>query len=160
MTQAAAQPTIVKYPRTLVVDAVVNPNAAGAPNNLGGQQVLTVPQDADFEWWWLAAFRTSFNLKVQVQESATTRYMVYSQSGNPQGQGNSAFLGIYIDLFAGLVSNNGAFPQTVPYVMPAGRNYVHSFTDLSGAANTVELAYIGYAMLQFQPGAGGGQSSS
>lgn len=151
MTQAAATPapTIVKYPRTLVVDAVVNPTGAGAPNTSGGQQVLTIPQDADFEWWWLAAFRTSSQMKVQIQEAATTRYLVYSQSGNPQGSGNAAFQGIFIDLLAGLVSNNGAFPQTVPYVMPASRNYIHSFTDLSGASNTVELAYIGYALLQF-----------
>jgi hypothetical protein len=146
---AANQPQIVKYPRTLVVDAVVNPTGAGAPNNNGGQQVLTIPQDADFEWWWLAAFRTNTAMKVQIQEAATTRYLVYSQSGNPQGSGNTAFLGMFIDLLAGLVSNNGAFPQTVPYVMPASRNYIHTFTDLSGASNTVELAYIGYALLQF-----------
>lgn len=146
---ASNQPQIVKYPRTLVVDAVVNPTGAGAPNSNGGQQVLTIPQDSDFEWWWLAAFRTSGQLKAQIQEAATTRYLVYSQSGNPQGSGNTAFLGIFIDLLAGLVSNNGAFPQTVPYLMPASRQYIHTFTDLSGASNTVELAYIGYALLQF-----------
>jgi len=33
-------------------------------------------------------------------------------------------------------------------VMPATRTYQHTFTDLSGAANTVELAYSGYALLQ------------
>lgn len=140
-----AQPQIVKYPRTLVVDAVVALNSVS-------NQILTIPQDADFEWWWLAASRTNAAMKVQVQESGTTRYLVYSQSGNPQGSGNTAFQGIFIDLLAGLVSNNGAFPQTVPYVMPASRNYIHTFTDSSGAQNTVELSYIGYALLQFNQG--------
>lgn len=153
MPKSGANPTIVKYPRTLVVDAVVNPTAAGDGTNgstAGGQQVLTIPQDADFEWWWLACFRTSNLLKVQIQEAATTRFFIYGQSGNPQSSGSNAFAGIYIDLLAGLVSNNGAFPQTVPYVMPASRTYPHTFTDYSSAANTVELVYHGYALLQFQ----------
>lgn len=143
MTKSAA-PTIVKYPRTLVVDAVVAANASQPA-------VLSIPSDADFEWWWLTAFRTNTALKVQIQESATTRYLIYSQSGNPtSGSGGSSFNGILIDLLAGLVSNNGAFPQTVPYVMPANRLYNFTFTDSSGAQNTVELGFIGYGLLQFE----------
>jgi len=46
------------------------------------------------------------------------------------------------------VANNGAFPIAVPYVMPASRSYQHAFTDSSGAQNTVQLAYHGFALLQ------------
>ena len=143
MTQQAAQPTIVKYPRALVVDAVVNPTALAAPVQNGA--LLTIPQDSDFEWWWIALFRTSAQMKINIQEAATTRYFFYNQSGQ---SGAAGFQGIFVDLWAGLVSNNGAFPQAIPYVMPAARQYPHTFTDLSGAANTVELAYHGYALLQ------------
>lgn len=144
MTQPAAPaPSIVKYPRTLVVDLVVNPGAAAPPVQNG--TLLTIPQDSDFEWWWIALFRTSGNLKVNIQETATQRSFFYNQSGQASAAG---FQGIFVDLWAGLVANNGAFPQAIPYVMPAARQYNHAFTDLSGAANTVELAYIGYALLQ------------
>ena len=141
---SASAPTTVKYPRWLVVDATVPAD---------GQQnaQLTIPTDGDFEWWWIALFSTSSLLKVQIQEMATTRYFIYPQSGNPSGAG---FNGIFVNLLAGLVSSNGAFPITVPYVMPASRIYNHSFLDSSGNPNNVEIAYSGYALLQFQSGGG------
>jgi len=138
MTQQAAQPTIVKYPRWLIVDAVVPLNASAGAN-------LQIPNDADFESWWIAAFRTDARLKVLIQETGTQRSLIYPNTGVP---GSAGFTGMFIDLLAGLVSNNGAFPITVPYVMPGSRIYAHTFTDTSGAQNTVELAYIGYALLQ------------
>lgn len=145
---AAAQSaaTIVKYPRTLVVDGVVNPIAAAAGVQL--PVALTIPQDADFEWWWLSIFRTSPQLKVQIAEGATGgRTFIYGSGGSNQLV-SGAFQGIYVDALAGLVASNGAFPMAVPFVMPAQRTYQHTFTDLSGAANTVEMCYGGYALLQ------------
>jgi hypothetical protein len=137
-TQASAPPTIVKYPRWLIVDATVGANTSSGQN-------LQIPNDADFEWWWMAAFRTSGSLKVLISEAGTQRSFIYPQ----QGVVNQAnFNGMYIDMLAGLVANNGAFPIAVPFVLPGSRLYVHTFTDSSGASNTVELAYIGYALLQ------------
>lgn len=141
--QSNPNTTIVKYPRWLVVDAVVQSATSQG-------QTLTVPTDSDFEWWWLAAFRTSALMKVLIQETGTTRYFVYPQQGQPNQAG---FSGIFIDLLAGLVANNGEFPVVVPYVMPASRSYAHQFTDTgSGAPNTVELAYMGYALLEIDSG--------
>jgi len=130
--------TIVKYPRWLVVDAVCGANAQAGAN-------LQIPNDADFEWWWISCFRTSGLMKILITESGTQRYLVYPQQG-VAGQAN--FNGMYIDQLAGLVANNGAFPIAVPFVMPGSRTYIHTFTDSSDAQNTVELAYIGYALLQ------------
>lgn len=141
---AASAGSIVKYPRVLIVDGVVNPAAAAA-----GQQLnvpLTIPGDADFEWWWIAAFRTSSNLKVAITESGSGRSFMYGTQQNPSSQG------VYIDLLAGLVASNAAFPIAVPYVMPASRTYQNLFTDLSGAANTVEIAYHGFALLHMPAG--------
>jgi hypothetical protein len=138
--------TIVKYPRSLVIDGVVNPLSAGAGVQL--PVPLTIPQDADFEWWWLSIFRTSAQLKVQIAEGATGgRTFIYGSNGSNQLQ-SGAFQGIFVDALAGLIANNGAFPMAVPFVMPSARTYQHTFTDLSGAANTVEMVYGGYALLQ------------
>jgi hypothetical protein len=136
--------SIVKYPRVLIVDGVVNPTGLAAGVTLGVP--LTVPGDADFEWWWIAAFRTSNQLKVAIAESGSGRSFMYGTTQNPSQQG------LFIDLLAGLVSNNAAFPIAVPYVMPASRTYQHNFTDLSGAANTVELTYHGFALLHMPAG--------
>ncbi len=129
---------IVKIPRVLVVDAVV-PLSSQLPS------ILTIPQDADFEWWFLAAFRTNAAMKVLITEAATQRAMIYSGS---QQSSSTVFSGVFIDNLAGLVSGNGTFPIAVPYVMPASRSYQHQFTDSSGAQNTVQLAYHGFALLQ------------
>lgn len=138
---AASTASLTKIPRWLVIDAVVNPNSLAAPQVLGVTE--NIPSDADFEWWWILASRTSGLLKVQIQElAAGSRAFVYDQSGNAAAQG------IFIDLFAGLVTNNGAMPMSIPYVMPANRKYNWLFTDLSGAANTVEVALNGYALIQ------------
>lgn len=134
----APQVQIVKTPRVLIVDAVVTASAALFP----GQ--LSIPNDADFEWWWLAILRTSNLLKVLIQETATQRPLIFS--GSPLQPG--AFLGVFVDNLAGLVSNNGQFPIAVPYVMPASRTYAHQFSDLSGAQNTVQVAYHGFALLE------------
>lgn len=136
---ATASGGIVKIPRVLVVDAVVAANAQLTP------ALLTIPQDADFEWWWLAIFRTSGSLKLLLAEAGTQRQLIYS--GSQLAQANQ-FLGMFVDNLAGLVANNGAFPIAVPYVMPASRTYTHQFTDSSGAPNTVEMAYHGFALLQ------------
>ena len=128
---------IVKVPRVLLVDAVVTASAVLFP----GQ--LSIPNDADFEWWWLAIQRTSALLKVLISESATQRPFIFS--GSPLQPGT--FSGVFVDNLAGLVSNNGMFPIAVPYVMPAARSYPHQFTDLSAAQNTVQVAYHGFALI-------------
>jgi hypothetical protein len=135
---AATASGIVKIPRVLVVDAVVALNATL-------NSILTIPQDADFEWWFLAAFRTNSLMKVLITEAATQRAMIYSGS---QQSSSTVFNGVLIDNLAGLVSSNGAFPVAVPYVMPASRAYQHAFTDSSGSQNTVQLVYHGFALLQ------------
>jgi len=128
---------ILKVPRIHVVDAVVALNAAL-------DVVLQIQADADFEWWFLSIFRTNGLLKALIAEAGSgNRQFVYS--GNPQAQ---SFQGILVDNLAGLVANNGALPIAVPYVMPAGRTYTHHFTDSSGAQNTVQFAYHGFALLK------------
>jgi hypothetical protein len=134
-----ATPSIIKIPRVFVVDAVVNGNANLTP------AVLTILQDADFEWWWMAISRTDARLKMLLTEAATSRDMIYS--GSQQGAGTQ-FLGVNVDNLAGTVAGNGAFPVAVPYVMPASRQYTHRFSDSSGAQNTVEVVYHGFALLQ------------
>jgi len=129
---------IVKVPRVLIVDVVVAASATLTPG------ALSIPNDADFEWWWLSIFRTDPRLKVLITESATQRPFIYS--GSPQTPGG--FLGVFVDNLAGLVSSNGEFPIAVPYVMPASRSYQHQFSDLSAAQNTVQVAYHGFALLQ------------
>ena len=135
---AATASGIVKIPRVILVDAVV-------PLNSQLPSVLTIPQDADFEWWFLAAFRTDSRMKLLITEAATTRQMIFSGS---QQSSSTVFNGVFIDNLAGLIASNGAFPIAVPYVMPASRSYQHAFTDSSGAQNTVQLAYHGFALLQ------------
>jgi hypothetical protein len=129
---------ILKVPRAIILDIVVPASAQIFP------AAFQVPNDADFEWWFTSLFRTSNLLKLLITETATgQRALILSAS--PQQA--TAFQGILVDNFAGLVSLNGAFPQAVPYIMPAARAYPHQFTDSSGAANTVQIAYHGYALM-------------
>jgi hypothetical protein len=134
---AVAASGILKIPRIHIVDSIVALNAST-------DVVLQVQGDADFEWWFLSIFRTAAAMKALIAEAgAGNRQFIYS--GNPQAQ---AFQGILVDNLAGLVANNGALPIAVPYVMPAGRTYTHHFTDSSGAQNTVQFAYHGFALLK------------
>jgi hypothetical protein len=130
---------IVKIPRVLVVDVVVAASGQLVP------AILTIPQDADFEWWWLAIFRTSGLLKLLLTEAGTQKQLIYSGSQLSQA---GQFLGAFVDNLAGLVSGNGAFPIAIPYVMPASRSYTHQFTDSSAAPNTVQMVYHGFALLK------------
>jgi hypothetical protein len=134
---SATAPQIVKIPRLLVVDAVVTASAVLFP------ALLTIPADADFEWWWLAISRTSALLKLLLEESGTGRKMIFPGSQLTTGQ----FLGVNVDNLAGTVASNGSFPIAVPYVMPASRAYTHQFSDTSAAPNTVEVVYHGFALL-------------
>lgn len=134
----ATAPQIVKIPRVLVVDAAVTANAVFFP------ALLTIPQDADFEWWWLAISRTSGLLKLMLTESGTSRQMIFSGSQLAAG---TQFQGVNVDNLAGTVAGNGSFPIAVPYVMPASRQYTHQFSDSSAAPNAVEVVYHGFALL-------------
>lgn len=133
---AVAAASVFKIPRIHIVDQIVTLNTTA-------QVGMTIQADADFEWWFLSIFRTNALLKALIAEAGVgNRQLVYS--GNPQAQN---FTGILVDNLAGLVANNGALPIAVPYVMPAGRIYTHAFTDTSGANNTVQVAYHGYALM-------------
>jgi hypothetical protein len=128
---------VTKVPRTLVIDASM---ASGA----SAQSIMTIPQDADFEWDWMGAFRTSNLLKVTIAEqgAASTPFIVGVSNQSP-------FQGIFIDLLCGLASNNALYPMIVPYILPAARSYQHVFYDqTSGAQNNVELVYYGSALKQ------------
>jgi len=123
-----------------VLDRVVPENAVQDPNQL---QILA---DADFEWWWLLASRTSNLLKVLITEQATGRQFIGTTASAVSGAG--AFNGINIDLLAGTALATAAFPLAVPFVMPATRTYSVLFTDTSGAPNTVELVFSGFKLWQ------------
>jgi hypothetical protein len=134
---AVAAAGILKVPRLHIVDLVVTLNTTQGA-------AMTIQADADFEWWFLSISRTNALLKALIAEAGSgNRQLIYS--GNPQA---SNFQGVLVDNLAGLVANNGALPIAVPYVMPAGRIYSHTFTDSSGANNTVQFAYHGFALLK------------
>jgi hypothetical protein len=121
-----------------VLDRTVPANATQDPNAL---QILS---DADFEWWWTLASRTSGLLKVLMKEQATGRDFIGT---SPQAQaGGAIFNGINIDNWAGLATLNGAWPLAVPYVMPATRVYSLLFTDTSGNPNVTEIVFSGFKL--------------
>lgn len=122
---------------TYVLDRAVPGNAVQDPNAL---QILS---DADFEWWWVLASRTSNLLKVIMKEQATGRDFIQTSS---QQQGAAAFNGINIDNWCGTAQGNAAFPLAVPYILPATRVYSLLFSDTSGATNTVQLCFSGFKL--------------
>lgn len=121
-----------------VLDRVVPASAVQDPNQL---QILA---DADFEWWWVAASRTSNLLKVLMYEAATGRAFIGTTASAVSGAG--AFNGINIDLLCGTAQGTAAFPLAVPFVMPATRTYSVLFTDTSAAPNTVEMVFSGFKL--------------
>lgn len=121
-----------------VLDRVVPASAVQDPNQL---QILA---DADFEWWWTMASRTSALLKVLIKEAATGRDFIGTTASAVSGAG--AFNGINIDLLCGTAAATAAFPLAVPFVMPATRTYSVLFTDTSAAPNTVELVFSGFKL--------------
>jgi hypothetical protein len=122
---------------TYVLDRAVPANAVQDPNAL---QILS---DADFEWWWVIASRTSNLLKVLMKEQATGRDFIQTSA---QQQGSAAFNGINIDNWCGTAQGNASFPLAVPYIMPATRVYSLLFTDTSAATNTVQLCFSGFKL--------------
>lgn len=120
---------------TYVLDRAVPASAIQDPNTL---QLLS---DADFEWWWVIASRTSNLLRVLMKEQATGRDFI-GTSANV----TSPFNGINIDNWCGTAQANAAFPIAVPYIFPATRVYLLLFTDSSGATNTVQVAFSGFKL--------------
>lgn len=121
-----------------VLDRVVPASAVQDPNQL---QILS---DADFEWWWVLASRTSGLLKVMMKEQATGRDFIGTTASATSGP--ATFNGINIDNWAGTALATAAFPLAVPYIMPATRVYSLLFTDTSAAPNTVELVFSGFKL--------------
>jgi len=121
-----------------VLDRVVPANAVQDPNQL---QILS---DADFEWWWILASRTSNLLKVLMKEQATGRDFIGTTASATSGP--ATFNGINIDNWAATALVSGAFPLAVPYIMPATRVFSLLFTDTSGANNTVEIVFSGFKL--------------
>ena len=121
-----------------VLDRVVPASAVQDPNQL---QILS---DADFEWWWTLASRTSNLLKVLMKEQATGRDFIGTTASTVAG--TATFNGINIDLWAGTALASAAFPLAVPYIMPATRVYSLLFTDDSAATNTVQIVFSGFKL--------------
>lgn len=121
-----------------VLDRTVPANATQDPNQL---QILS---DADFEWWWILASRTSGLLKVMMKEQATGRDFIGTTASATSGP--ATFNGINIDNWAGTALATAAFPLAVPYIMPATRVYTLLFSDTSGAPNAVELVFSGFKL--------------
>jgi hypothetical protein len=120
-----------------VLDRAVPASATQDPNQL---QILS---DADFEWWWLLASRTSNLLRVLMKEQATGRDFI-GTTASPNAA--AAFNGIFIDNWCGTAQAAAAFPLAVPYIMPATRVYSLLFTDTSAAINTVQLIFSGFKL--------------
>lgn len=121
-----------------VADVVVVGNVVQQPFQ------MQIQADADFEWWWTSAQRTSNLLKILMSEAATGRQFIGTTASTISGAG--AFNGINIDLWAGLASASAQFPIAVPFVMPATRTYTLLFSDTSGVNNTVEIAFQGFKL--------------
>jgi len=121
-----------------VLDRTVPANQVQDPNQL---QILS---DADFEWWWVLASRTSGLLKVMMKEQATGRDFIGTTASATSGP--ATFNGINIDNWAGTALATAAFPLAVPYIMPATRVYTLLFTDTSGAPNVLEIVFSGFKL--------------
>ena len=106
--------------------------------------MMQILADADFEWWWTAASRTSGLLKILMTEQGTGRQFIGTTASTVSGQG--VFNGINIDLWCGLASASAAFPIAVPFVMPATRTYQLLLTDSSGQNNVVEINFSGFKL--------------
>lgn len=137
-TQAQAEDQFERQYFSYVLDRVVPASAVQDPNQL---QILS---DADFEWWWLLASRTSNLLKVLMKEAGTGRDFIGTTASAVAG--TATFNGMQIDLWAGTALATAAFPLAVPYIMPATRVYSLLFTDTSGAPNTVEIVFSGFKL--------------
>ena len=137
-TQAQAEDQFERLYFSYVLDRVVPASAVQDPNQL---QILS---DADFEWWWLLASRTSNLLKVLMKEAGTGRDFIGTTASAVAG--TATFNGMQIDLWAGTALATAAFPLAVPYIMPATRVYSLLFTDTSGAPNTVEIVFSGFKL--------------
>ena len=124
-----------------VIDVAVVGNAVQQ------QASLAILSDADFEWWWLKASRTSALLKVLMRESASSRAFIATTASVTSGA--PAFNGINIDNWAGTASAGAAWPLAVPWVMPASRSYEFLFTDTSGQTNNVELVLSGFKLWKY-----------
>lgn len=79
-----------------------------------------------------------------MKEQATGRDFIGSTASASSAP--ASFNGILIDLWGGQANNTGAFPLAIPYIQPATRVYSLLLTDLSGAANTVQLVFSGFKL--------------
>jgi hypothetical protein len=121
-----------------VMNRVVPASAVQDPNQ------LAIGSDADFEWWWTIASRTSGLLSVLMKEQATGRDFIGTTASAVAGSAN--FNGVNIDNWAGTVAAGAAWPLAVPYIMPATRTYSLLFTDTSAAPNTVQVVFDGFKL--------------
>lgn len=128
-----------------VIDRTVPANQVQDPNQ------FQIGSDADFEWWWVLASRTSNLLKVMMKEAATGRDFIGTTASATTGA--NTFNGINIDNWAGTAQATAAWPLAVPYIMPATRVYTLLFTDTSGAPNAVEVVFSGFKLWKRPEGA-------
>lgn len=107
-----------------VLNRIVPANAAA------DQNPLTILPDADFEWWFSLLSRTSNLLALSIQEAGSGRLFMN--------------LPVNVDNFAGTALANASFPLVVPYILPRTRTYSFTFTETSGAPNTVQFVLSGF----------------
>lgn len=121
-----------------VVDGTV---ATGAQLQIG----LQIQTDADFEWWWTTLSRTNGLLKLLIEEVGTGRQFIGTSGSIAAGAGT--FQGVNVDNFAGMMTQNAAFPLAIPFVLPASRTYKFTLTDGgSGANNVFEIVLRGFKL--------------
>jgi hypothetical protein len=113
----------LRVPFEYVVNAVV-------PLNGNVPVSLQIQQDADFEWVFRIASRTDPRLTVDVSDGATGRKYTLAP--------------VNIDNFAG--SAQLPFPLVEPFIIARATSITFTFTDSSGAQNTVQLVLSGYKL--------------
>ena len=123
---ADKQPAVLpplRVPFEYVVNAVVGANASVSVS-------LQVQQDSDFEWVFRIASRTDPRLTVLVEDGATGRKLTS--------------VAVNIDNFAGTAQL--PFPLVEPFILARATSVNFTFTDSSGAPNTVQLVLSGYKL--------------
>jgi len=119
-------------PFSYAVQVVLTGNATGAGK-------IQIDTDADFKWLMTSHAKTG-NATVQVTEpsKASRQWMSLSTVTGV------VTTGIRLDNWAGTAQLPAYL--YIPYILKKQASLLFSFTDLSGAGNTVEVALIGYKL--------------
>ncbi len=121
--QAPAVLPPLRVPFEYVVNAVV-------PLNGNLPVTLQIQQDADFEWVFRIGSRTDPRVTVDVSDGATGRKYTSAPAN--------------VDNYFGTAQL--PFPLVEPFIIARATSINFSFTDSSGAQNTVQLILSGYKL--------------